>query len=83
MRYQQVFKKHIFSKATDLANCVLLGDQASNPAQPLNTPPPPTGTRSRLGPGQLPPVSFPVPICKQGSWPFFTDLTGCCEDNKK
>lgn len=27
MRYQQVFKKHIFSKATDLANCVLLGGQ--------------------------------------------------------
>ena len=33
MRYQQVFKKHIFSKATDLANCVPLGDQDSNPTQ--------------------------------------------------
>lgn len=34
MRYQQVFKKNIFSNAIDSANCVLLGDRDSNPTQP-------------------------------------------------
>lgn len=34
MRYQQVFKKHIFPKATDLANYVLLGNQDPSPNQP-------------------------------------------------